>query len=172
MASIFGHGMVGYTIAKVSQDKNLKVLVIAAVVSAMLPDSDVLSFVFGISYGSPFGHRGFTHSILFALLWAVILMQIFGKSHKILWFFVIFFSTVSHGILDAMTTGGRGVGFLIPFDNSRFFFPFRFIKVSPIGITNFFSEWGLQVIISEIKYVFLPCFVIFGFRILIKTLKK
>lgn len=172
MASIFGHGIVGYTIAKVSQDKNLKILVIAAIISAMLPDIDVISFVYGIPYGSPFGHRGFTHSILFALLWALTLMLIIGKKHKALWFFVIFLSTVSHGILDALTTGGRGVGFLIPFDNTRYFFPLRIIKVSPIGITNFFSKWGFQVIISELKYVFLPCFFIFGLRIFIKTLKK
>lgn len=164
--------MVGYTIARVSQDKNLKVLVIAAVLSSMLPDIDVISFVFGIPYGSLIGHRGFTHSVLFALLWAVFLMLTFGKNHKKLWFFVIFLSTASHGILDAMTTGGLGVGFLIPFDNSRFFFPLRIIKVSPIGITNFFSKWGFQVLISELKYVFLPCFFIFGSRILIKTLKK
>lgn len=164
--------MVGYTIAKVSQDKNLKILVIAAVLSAMLPDIDVISFAFGIPYGSPFGHRGFTHSILFALLWALTLMHFIGKNHKKLWFFVIFLSTVSHGVLDAMTTGGRGVGFLIPFDMTRFFFPLRIIKVSPIGIVNFLSKWGFQVIISELKYVFLPCFFIFGSRIFIKTLKK
>ncbi|GAA4279727.1 metal-dependent hydrolase [Gaetbulibacter aestuarii] len=163
--------MVGYTIAKVSQDKNLKILVVAAVLSAMLPDIDVITFAFGIPYGSPFGHRGFTHSILFALLWALILMYFIGKDQKRLWFFVIFLSTVSHGILDAMTTGGRGVGFLIPFDLTRYFFPLRIIKVSPIGIINFFSEWGFQVVISELKYVFLPCFFIFGLRFFIKTLK-
>ncbi|MFH6772431.1 metal-dependent hydrolase [Gaetbulibacter aestuarii] len=171
MPSIFGNGMVGYTIAKVSQDKNLKILVVAAVLSAMLPDIDVITFAFGIPYGSPFGHRGFTHSILFALLWALILMYFIGKDQKRLWFFVIFLSTVSHGILDAMTTGGRGVGFLIPFDLTRYFFPLRIIKVSPIGIINFFSEWGFQVVISELKYVFLPCFFIFGLRFFIKTLK-
>ncbi|MFH4968691.1 metal-dependent hydrolase [Gaetbulibacter sp. M240] len=172
MASIFGHGIVGYTISKVAQDKNMTVLVMVAVFSAMLPDFDVIGFAFGIPYASPIGHRGFTHSILFALLWAVLSMLFFGKNHKKLWFLIIFFSTVSHGVLDAMTTGGLGVGFLIPFDNSRFFFPFSPLVVSPIGITNFFSEWGFRVIISELKYVLLPCIFIFGIRIIIKSLDK
>lgn len=82
-----------------------------------------------------------------------------------------FLSIASHGILDAMTSGGRGVGFFIPVDNSRYFLPWRPILVSPLGVERFFSNWGLQVILSEIKYVLLPCFFIFGIRILIKTIK-
>jgi inner membrane protein len=49
----------------------------------------------------------------------------------------------SHGILDAMTDGGLGVAFFSPFDDTRCFFPFRPIKVSPIGL-SFFS-CGLDV---------------------------
>jgi len=172
MASIFGHSAVGFTLAKVIDNKNLKWLIIAAIFSTILPDFDVLAFKFGIAYAHPLGHRGFTHSILFALLWALVLMFTWGKQNKLIWFLVIFLSTVSHGILDAMTTGGKGVGFFIPFNNNRFFFPFREIKVSPIGVKEFFSEWGIQVIFSEIKYIILPCFIILAVRILIKKVKK
>ena len=62
--------------------------------------------------------------------------------------------------LDAMTTGGKGVGFFIPLDNSRYFFPWQVIKISPIGIGKFFSERGVQVIISELQYIAIPCFII------------
>lgn len=34
----------------------------------MLPDADVLSFNFGVAYGNVFGHRGFTHSLVFAFV--------------------------------------------------------------------------------------------------------
>ena len=102
---------------------------------------DVLTFELGISYAHPFGHRGFTHSILFTVLWALLLMGLFGKQNKSLWFLVIFLSTLSHGVLDAMTTVGKGIGFFIPYNNSRFFLPFQVIKLSPIGIEKFFSEW-------------------------------
>jgi len=172
MASVFGHGIVGFTLTKVLNNKNTKWLLLVAIFSTILPDFDVIAFKFGIDYEHPLGHRGFTHSILFAFIWAIILMAIFGRKNKIIWFVVIFLSTASHGLLDAMTSGGKGVGFLIPFNNNRFFFPFREIKVSPIGIQKFFSNWGLKVIYSEFKYIFLPCFLILAVRFLFYKLKN
>jgi len=156
MASIFGHGLVAFTITKVSDFKAVKLLIVLAIVSSILPDLDVISFKYGISYAHPLGHRGFTHSVVFAILWAT-LVSIFFKARKTTVFFVIFLSTLSHGILDALTTGGEGVGFFIPFNNERFFFPWRFIKVSPIGIDRFFSNWGLKVIASELIFIGIPC---------------
>ena len=171
MASLFGHSAVGYTLTKLMDHKNLKWLLLAAVISTILPDFDVIGFKLGIPYTHPLGHRGFTHSILFALLWALLLMRALGRQNKIVWFLVIFLSTVSHGILDAMTTGGRGIGFFIPFNNDRFFLPFQVIKVSPLGFKKFFSEWGLQVIFSEIKFVLLPCLLILLFLYLFKKVR-
>ncbi len=171
MASIFGHAIVGYTLTNVIDSTNAKWLLIAAIFSAILPDFDIIAFRFGIPYEHPLGHRGFTHSILFAVLWALLLMFLLGRKNKLIWFLVIFLSTVSHGVLDAMTSGGKGIGFLIPFNNHRFFFPFRGIQVSPLGVSKFFSEWGVQVILNEIKYVFLPCFIILVVRFLYTRLK-
>ena len=160
MASIFGHGMVSYTITKLCDNKNIKWLILAAIISSILPDLDVVSFQFGVPYSHPLGHRGFTHSILFAVLWSLLLMFTLGRKNKCIWFVVIFLSIISHGLLDAMTSGGRGVGFLIPFNNDRFFFPFREIIVSPIHMRDFFSEWGVQVILSELKFIFFPCIIL------------
>ena len=160
MASIFGHGLLAYTTAKVMESKSSKLLALLAIISAILPDIDVLAFKFGIDYGHPLGHRGFTHSILFALIWSGLLSMAFGKTRKFLFMTVLFLSTISHGLLDALTTGGMGVGFFIPFDNSRYFFPIRVIKVSPIGIEAFFSDWGIRVILSELKYIAMPCAII------------
>ncbi|MEJ2112903.1 MAG: metal-dependent hydrolase [Flavobacteriaceae bacterium] len=157
MASIFGHSIVAFTITKVLDNNQSRLLILLAIISDILPDLDVISFNFGIPYDHPLGHRGFTHSILFALIWSVLITYTFGKANKRLWISVIFLSTFSHGILDAMTSGGRGVGFFIPFNNDRFFFPFREIVVSPLGVDRFFSDWGFQVILSELKYIFLPC---------------
>ena len=169
MASVFGHAIVGYTITKAASIKNYKWLLLLAILSSILPDLDVLTFNFGIPYSHPFGHRGFTHSIVFAIIWAILLMLLFGKQNRVLWFIVIFFSTVFHGILDAMTTGGKGIGFFIPFNNERFFFPFRPIQVSPLRIEKFFSEWGIQVILSEVKYILIPCIIVL---LILKLIKK
>lgn len=169
MASIFGHGIVGFTLAKVIDNKNLKWLLLAAIFSTILPDFDVVGFRLGIAYEHPLGHRGFSHSIGFAIFWALILMLTIGRKQKLIWFLVVFLSTMSHGILDAMTSGGEGVGFLIPFNNDRYFFSFREILVSPLGIKSFFSTWGINVLFSEFKYIVLPCFLIFLVRFLIKN---
>ncbi|WP_452226726.1 metal-dependent hydrolase [Lacinutrix cladophorae] len=160
MASIFGHGLVAYTTTKIIDAKSSRLLLWLAIGSAILPDIDVIAFQFGIPYAHPLGHRGFTHSILFAIVWSVLLAFIFGKNRKQIFFVVLFLSTISHGVLDAMTTGGKGVGFLIPLDTTRYFFPWQVIKVSPIGIDRFFSEWGMRVILSELIYIAIPCSII------------
>lgn len=169
MASIFGHGLVAYTTSKVIDSRSSKLLLLLAIISAIIPDIDVLVFNFGIPYSHPFGHRGFTHSILFAIIWSASLALYFGKNRKLIFSIVLFLSTISHGILDAMTNGGRGVGFFIPFDNTRYFFPFREIIVSPLGIENFFSEWGMYVIISELKYIAVPCLILLAVTFYVKN---
>ena len=69
---------------------------------------------------------------------------------------LFFLVTVSHGILDALTNGGLGVAFFSPFDTTRYFFPWRPIRVSPVGMGRFFSAQGVAILASEIEYVWLP----------------
>jgi len=168
MASVFGHALVGLTLSKVLDKNQTKLLLILAMISAILPDVDVLAFKLGYAYEHWLGHRGFTHSIFFAVVWSGLLSLLFGKSKKIIFFIVLFLATISHAILDAMTTGGLGVGFYIPFENTRYFFDYRPIQVSPIGISKFFSEWGIRVILSELLCIGVPCMIILG----INTFRK
>ena len=55
-----------------------------------------------------------------------------------------------------MTDGGLGVAFFSPFDNHRYFFPWTPIRVSPIGITRFFSLRGFAVLQTELLWIWLP----------------
>jgi hypothetical protein len=41
---------------------------LAGAICSVVPDLDVVGFRFGIRYGDFWGHRGFTHSLLFAAL--------------------------------------------------------------------------------------------------------
>jgi inner membrane protein len=131
-------------------------------VLAALPDIDVLGFGFGIRYSDMLGHRGFTHSLSFAILVAcLVVLLAYGEiaTFSARWFkLVTYFAVViaSHGVLDAMTNGGLGVAFFAPFSNERYFFPWRPIEVSPLGVEPFLSGRGLQVIISEIKWIWIP----------------
>jgi inner membrane protein len=162
MASAFGHAYAALAIGSGFPDKirNWKFLSIG-IICSILPDADVISFTLGIPYEAFWGHRGFTHSILFAVLLAILVTFLFYKNslkNKTGLQYVLFFTfcTVSHGILDAMTSGGLGIAFFSPFDNARYFLPWRPIKVSPIGASNFFSEWGIRVIKSEAIWIGIP----------------
>jgi len=110
--------------------------------------------------------RGFYHSIFFAVILALIVMLLFFREDRLFsktWILkLVFFSviTASHGILDALTNGGLGIALLAPFDNTRYFFPYRPIPVSPIGIGSFLSGWGAAVLFAEIVCIWGPIFLI------------
>jgi inner membrane protein len=129
-------------------------------VCAALPDLDGVGYWMGVPYRSAFGHRGFTHSLFFAAVLATLitytrLADRWSIPRSALWLFV-FLATASHGVLDAMTTGGGGVAFFAPFDNQRYFFPWRPIRVSPMSIRRFFTGRGVAVLESELRWVWLP----------------
>ncbi len=118
---------------------------------SIVPDGDVISFVLRIPYSAPFGHRGATHSIVFAAGLAALLTLRFWRrlpTHALLFVF-LFLSTLSHALLDMLTDGGLGVALLWPFSDARLFFPVTPIAVSPIGAA-FFSPAGRTVISSEL----------------------
>ena len=173
MASAFGHALAAFTASRFFPKVLMKKRVIfLAIFSAIMPDFDVLSFRFGIPYEDMYGHRGITHSIFFAALWSFILILFFHwkeqRSNIIKLIIFYFLATVSHSILDAFTTGGRGVAFFAPFDDTRHFFPYKVIQVSPMSISRFFSKWGLEVLASEAKYIGLPCLILW----IISKIKK
>jgi len=128
---------------------------------SVVPDIDVIGFHFGIRYGDFWGHRGFTHSLIFAALIAVAAIGIafphglptFSRFSMWTYFFL---ATASHGFLDAMTNGGLGVAFFAPFDNRRYFLPWTPIQVSPIAIGRFFTARGLAVLQTEVLWIWVP----------------
>ena len=125
---------------------------------AVLPDADVVGFYVGVPLGSVLGHRGLTHSLAFAAVLAAVLTPLLlprGSSRAWLWLY-LFMATASHGVLDAMTSGGIGVAFFAPFDAGRYYLPWRPIVVSPLGVRRFFSAWGVAVLASEAVWVLLP----------------
>ena len=77
---------------------------------------------------------------------------------------LLFMATVSHGLIDACTNGGYGVGFFIPFENTRYVFPVHPIKVSPLSVTRFFTERGLDVLRSEAFWIGIPVLWSFSLR--------
>jgi len=133
---------------------------VLGVVGAAIPDLDAVGFWMGVPYDGVFGHRGITHSLTFAALFACAGLAAFRSStydgaRRRIWLY-LFLATASHGALDAMTSGGGGVAFFAPFVNDRHFFPWRPILVSPMSISRFFTARGVAILASEAMWVWLP----------------
>jgi inner membrane protein len=80
---------------------------------AVAPDFDVVGFRFGIEYADPLGHRGLTHSLLFAAVLAAGAVGLLSRSLRPgarfpAWLYLAL-ATASHGVFDAFTNGGLGV---------------------------------------------------------------
>ena len=162
MASALSHAVAALAIgACMPLSAAPKRTLMMGVACAVVPDLDVIGFHFGVKYGDFMGHRGFTHSILFAGLLATAALTVVSPrvippvSRFYLWVY-FFLAGVSHGVLDAMTNGGLGVAFFAPFNNRRYFLPWRPIQVSPIGVGRFLSDRGLIVLKSEFIWIWLP----------------
>ncbi len=133
-------------------------LLAAGVLASILPDFDVVGFHFHIAYGDHFGHRGAMHSLLVAVLIGL-LAAAFSRwllARRWVVFTFVASSAASHGLLDTLTNGGLGVALLWPLDTQRYFAPWRPIEVSPFGTHVFSSARGLEVMVSELLWIWLP----------------
>jgi len=161
MASAISHAVAALGIGAVFYCTNApKRIWIAGIIGSVLPDLDVIGFRFGVHYGDFWGHRGFTHSLLFALIVAGVFTASIDRTlpqiGRVRLLVYLFLATASHGLLDAMTNGGLGVAFFSPFENGRFFLSFRPIRVSPIGVTRFFTSRGAAILQSEVVWIWIP----------------
>jgi len=165
MASPVSHAIVAVTIGMAFPQPRPPGRYLLAAALCVLPDIDVIGAFNGVEYGSLLGHRGLTHSLAFAAVVAGILITIptiASPSWGPRWstWLYLFLACASHGLLDAMTDGGRGIAFFSPFSNTRYFLPWRPIMVGPINILRALSPWGLRIAFSELKWVIGPCIAI------------
>ena len=159
MASIFGHVAASTALGfSFFNDKsNFKALLLAGF-CAFAPDLDVIAFRFDISYSSIWGHRGWTHSLAFAVVFGALVAWLFYRQDKDWWKMALWFilATASHPLLDMLTTGGMGCALWWPLSEERLFFPVRVIRVSPLEIRDFFSQWGIKILLSEVIWIGIP----------------
>ncbi|MDM8549814.1 metal-dependent hydrolase [Desulfobacterales bacterium HSG2] len=163
MPSVVTHTVVGIAAGKIFANEKMPARFwILSVFCAVVPDADVIGFYLGVPYGHFFGHRGFFHSPFFGLILSLLIVTLFFSQEKtfskswLLYALYFFLTTASHGVLDAFTNGGLGIALLSPFDNTRYFFPWTPIRVSPLSLEAFLSERGVRVIASEVLWVWVP----------------
>jgi inner membrane protein len=161
MASAFAHAAAALAIGSAFRPRRPpRRFWLLAIACSMAPDVDVTAFAYGIPYEHWLGHRGFLHSLVaaagFGALALLLLPRRLWPERRWVAWLAFTACAASHGVLDAMTTGGLGVGFFSPFENSRWFLPWRPILVSPVDPEAFFSARGLAILKSEALWVGLP----------------
>lgn len=161
MASALSHAATALAIGACFDRKRVPGrALLAGMALAIVPDLDAIGYWMGIPGRALLGHRGLTHSLAFALTAGLAAAWVYSRpgtrggsrSSLGLYFTLVL---VSHGFLDALTNGGAGIAFFAPFSNHRYFFPFRPIQVSPIGL-GVFNARGVRILMSEIRWVLLP----------------
>jgi inner membrane protein len=178
MASAFTHGFVALSFGRLLTGPLTRRVALLGLLCSVLPDFDVGTFYFGIPYRHWLGHRGLMHSLPFALLTGIAVLLIAFRDvprfSRRWWLLAVYFvaATASHGVLDAMTDGGYGIGFFVPFDNTRFFLPWRPLTVSPIGVYGFLSRWGWQVIKSELLWIWLPFGLLLAAVLIVRRVRR
>jgi inner membrane protein len=161
MATIYTHAFVGLGLGKVFATRRMPALFwMLAGLLPIVPDFDAFS---PYSYGSLWGHRGFTHSLCFAfglsLLAAASAFRFLPmKFWPLLGLF--FLMVASHGVLDALTDGGYGIPFFWPFHTQRYG-PYGPIHVQDIGF-EIPDPRASRAIRTELLYVWLPSVVLVG----------
>jgi membrane-bound metal-dependent hydrolase YbcI (DUF457 family) len=116
------HSLIGATLAEAllppDTERRNRLIAFAACL-AVLPDLDFL-LVWLLHFDREW-HRGFTHSIAFALVCGgLIAITAWGRRHT-RQVAVCTLALMSHGLIDALTTiNGRGVQLLWPVSSARF----------------------------------------------------
>jgi inner membrane protein len=163
LPSAFAHAFVGASLAtalrRPVEPAGLPCVTAVLAMLAAAPDLDVIAFRLGIPYSHPLGHRGVSHSLFFAAAIALISLPLWKRAvadQARLCAWLSFAALASHGLLDAFTDAGLGVGLFIPLDDGRYFAPWRPIRTSPLSLVAFFSWRGLHVLANELIFVGLP----------------
>ncbi len=121
MATAYTHAVVGIGIAQFYTPQRRRWFYWGlAGILATFPDIDVLSTA---AYGTILGHRGITHTLIFALWVGFLVASLTFKPFQAnLWALtaVFFLATASHGFLDALTRGGEAIPFFWPATEVRY----------------------------------------------------
>lgn len=156
MPTVLTHAVAAAALSPAVAVRRRARLTLLCAACAVVPDLDVVGLSLGITYDHPLGHRGLSHSLAFAVGLAALLVAVLRPARPWATGALLAASTASHGLLDMLTDGGRGVALWAPFSNARLFFPWRPVEVSPIGLSGFLTARGAEVIASEMVWVWLP----------------
>ncbi len=170
MPTVFTHTIVAVAGSRLCHSRPLPARFwLLAVACSTCPDLDVGLHAYGVKYHELWGHRGFTHSLTFAIILALVLVTcLFRNQAKIFtrrWYALVafFFAlTASHGFLDAFTDDGLGIAFFSPFNQTRYFMPVRPLPTSYFGVGYLFTAHTAKVLAAEFLLIWVPLLTVTG----------
>jgi len=128
-------------------------LTLAGAACAVLPDADFALYLLRIdTYSGTYGHRGFSHSIGFALLVGLLgalLAPAGGRRRAFVGAFLAL-CTLSHPLIDGLFDRGICNAWLWPVDGSRLCLPWRPIPMQGVPL------FGLGRLGQELVWIGLP----------------
>ncbi len=162
MAS-FGHLAVGMLTGQLhgagaahrpKRQRYIAIALFAAV--SVLPDADLILVACGVHDSGAIGHRGASHSLFTALFVGAVcgLLARTLKLPPLRTALAIAVAMGSHGLLDAVGEGGRGIPLLWPLSDHRFMSPWRVLPDAP-RIEDYLCRHGITSLAVEFLY-FLP----------------
>lgn len=128
---------------------------LAGAVAQSFPDIDFISTFWLRDAGDIIGHRGFTHSIIFAILATALLSwltKIIFRKRGLSWktcILLIGINMATHLFIDAFNA--YGVGWLEPFSHKRFSFHLLFVADPFFSIWPFIGFMGLLIFRNSYK---------------------
>jgi inner membrane protein len=144
-----GHVAVGLAAGRWRAGDDLRVGPAAAfVLLATFPDVDV--WAGRLAAGSPWLHRGATHSLpVAAAVGLAVALLLEGRRLRASTLVLAVGTAASHGLLDTVTHGGSGVMLLWPFSPRRWLAPWAPLPAAPMG-TRLLSPRGVVVMGTEL----------------------
>ena len=157
MPTILSHAAIPVSLALASGLISRRLLFVG-VIACIIPDIDVLAFRFNIAYAHDFGHRGFTHSVMFAFALALLALAFARQlqASRQITFAFIGLAALSHPLLDMLTNGTHGVALWWPWSSERIVSSWHVIEASPLSLRRVFSARSLVVLQSELLWIWLP----------------
>lgn len=135
-------------------------LALAAAIVALAPDLDVAGRAFAIPHQALLGHRGISHSLLFALLLALLAWTAIARERPRWSLAFLFAAAASHGLADMYTRGSKGIMLWWPLGEARYEWQFQPVEASGIFARSITGGSLPAILLAELLWLVLPAFLL------------
>lgn len=173
MPTSLSHAAAGLAIASVLKPaKATSRYWMLAAACAAIPDIDALSLPLRLPPNDLLGHRGITHSVLFAVGLSAVVTALWFPRERVgddrwrIWL-AMCLATMSHGLLDALSSYGHGVALLAPMWNQHLCFSSRPLGNIGVGHRGVLSL-SLRVAANEAIWIWMPSALVTSLALLLE----